>query len=84
MLVLGSALQANAQLQVVVPDVMTFADQQITITAADKDSIQKWANVLVRNNKFLRKYSSPLQRVVVISRFNYKFQRSIIRLILVV
>ena len=57
MLVLGSALQANAQLQVVVPDVMTFADQQITITAADKDSIQKWANVLVRNNKFLRKYT---------------------------
>ena len=57
MLMLGSTQQANAQLQVVVPDVMNFADQQITMTASDKDSIQKWANVLVRNNKFLRKYT---------------------------
>lgn len=47
--------QAKAQLPTV-PEQMQFADQLLTLSQADRDSIARWAEPLVRNNKYLRSY----------------------------
>lgn len=54
-LMLVLAMGAKAQ-SIQVPEVVSFADQTLTLSQADKDSIARWAEPLTRNNKYLRSY----------------------------
>lgn len=53
---LGQGNNAKAQMALEIPDAVVFADQVLTLTKADKDSINKWSAVLLRNNRYLRNY----------------------------
>lgn len=46
----------QAQMALDIPDAVVFADQVLTLSKADKDSINKWSAVLLRNNRYLRNY----------------------------